>query len=126
MNIALWIAQIVLAAAFAMAGVMKITTPIADLTAQMGWPGDNPSVLVRFIGVSEFAAALGLLLPSILRLKPVLTVWAAYGLVVVMSLALVFHIMRGEMEALPINLVFGLFAGFVAWGRSKKVVIHSK
>lgn len=125
-NIALWIVQIILVAAFGMAGIMKTTSPIADLAAQMVWPGDIPAAMVRFIGASEFLAAVGLLLPSLLRIKPFLTVWAAAGLVLVMILALVFHITRGEMQALPINLTFALLAAFVAWGRSKKAVIHSK
>jgi len=109
-----------------MAGVMKTTSPIADLAANMVWPGDIPAALVRFIGVTEFAAAVGLLLPSMLRIKPSLTVWAAVGLVAVQISALVFHISRGEMQALPINLTLGLLAAFVAWGRSKKAVIQPK
>ena len=126
LNIILWIVQVILAAAFGMAGVMKTTTPIADLAAQMVWPGDIPSPLVRFIGASEFLAAVGLLLPSILRIKPMLTVWAAVGIVTVMVLAMIFHITRGEMQALPINSTFALLAAFVAWGRSKKAIIPAR
>ncbi len=125
-NIVLWIVQVLLAASFGMAGIMKMTAPISDLTAQMVWPGDMPEALVRFIGLSEFAAAVGLILPPLLRIKPMLTVWAAIGLVVIMILAAIFHIARGEMQAVPINLAFALLAGFVAWGRSKKAVIHSR
>lgn len=123
LNIILWICQIVLAGAFGMAGVSKTFSPIPELAAQMVWPGDIPSALVRFIGISEFLAAVGLILPSALRIKPQLTVWAAIGLVIVMILALIFHIVRGEMFAIPINLGFALLASFVAWGRSKKAVI---
>lgn len=126
LNITLWIVQVILAAAFGTAGIMKTTSPIADLAAQLVWPGDIPVALVRFIGASEFLAAIGLLLPSILRIKPMLTVWAAYGIIAVMFLALAFHITRGELQALPINLTFALLAAFVAWGRSTRAVIHSK
>lgn len=126
LNIVLWITQLILAVAFGMAGIMKMTTPIPDLAAQMVWPGDIPAALVRFIGFSEFAASVGLVFPSLLRIKPGLTVWAAIGLVVVMFLALIFHVTRGEMQAIPINLGFALLSGFVAWGRSKKAVIQSR
>lgn len=126
MNISLWIAQIILAVAFGMAGVSKSFSPIPELAAQLGWPGEIPEFLVRIIGISELAAAVGLVLPSLLRIKPKLTVWAATGLVIVMTLALIFHIVRGEMFAIPINLGFGLLALFVAWGRSKQVPIHSR
>lgn len=122
-NVLLWIAQVILASAFGMAGVSKSTSPIPELAAQLVWPGDIPEILVRIIGVSELAAAVGLLLPSLLRIKPKLTVWAALGLVTVMTLALIFHITRGEMFAIPINLGFGLLAAFVAWGRNSKAVI---
>ena len=126
MNIGLWVAQIILVVAFGMAGISKSTSPIPELAAQLGWPGALPEFLVRIIGISEFTAAVGLLLPSLLRIKPQLTVWAALGLVTVMTLALTFHITRGEMFAIPINLGFGLLALFVAWGRSKRVVIEAK
>ncbi|HLA64294.1 MAG TPA: DoxX family protein [Rhodothermales bacterium] len=122
-NVALWTVQIVLALMFGMAGVMKATQPIADLAAQMGWPGAIPPWLVRFIGASEFTAALGLILPSALRIRPVLTPLAAAGLVVVMVLALGFHASRGEFFAFPINAGLGALAVFVAWGRSRKAPI---
>src|SRR5690606_355768 len=113
-HIILWVCQIVLAGAFGMAGVTKTFSPIPDLAAQMVWPGDIPAALVRFIGISEFLAAVGLILPSALRIKPQLTAWAAIGLVIVMVLALAFHIVRGEMFAIPVNVGFALLAAFVA------------
>jgi putative oxidoreductase len=122
-NIALWVAQVLLAVAFGMAGFMKTTLPIADLTEKMVWPGALPPALVRFIGVSEFAAALGLILPAATRIKPVLTPLAGVGLVIVMLLAAIFHAMRGEFGALPMNLGFGALAAFVAWGRFRKAPI---
>src|SRR5688500_1026583 len=95
LNIGLWVVQVVLAVMFGMAGVMKSTAPMAELVAQMGWPGALPEGLVRFIGVSELAGAIGLILPSLTRIKPGLTPLAAAGLVVVMVLAALFHIPRG-------------------------------
>jgi len=123
LHVTLWIVQLLLAVAFGMAGVMKSTQPIADLAAAMVWPGDLPAVLVRFIGVSELAGALGLVLPAATRIRPLLTPLAAIGLVVVMVLASLFHISRGEWFALPINFALGGLAAFVAWGRLRKVPI---
>ena len=122
-NVMLWIAQLLLAAAFGMAGVMKSTQSIPELTAAMGWPGDLPPVLVRFIGAAELAGALGLVLPSATRIRPLLTPLAAMGLVIVMLLAAVFHISRAEWSALPINAVLGGLSAFVAWGRLRKALI---
>jgi putative oxidoreductase len=122
----LWIVQLILTAAFGMAGVMKAMSPISDLAAQLGWPGDIPPSLVRCIGVAEFLGAVGVLLPSLLRIKPILTIWASIGLMVIMVFAMIFHIYRGELFAIPINITFGLLAAFVAWGRSKKVIVDTR
>jgi putative oxidoreductase len=115
--VALWIAQLVLAAMFGMAGVMKLTAPIAVLAQNMVWPGDVPAALVRVIGASELSGALGLLLPSLTRIKPALTPLAAAGLAVIMLLAAIFHIARGEGQMVPVNVALGAVAAFVAWGR---------
>lgn len=123
MNIALWIVQFLLAFAFGFAGFLKLTQPMEKLVAQMVWPGALPEALVRFIGASELLGALGLLLPSLLRLKPGLTPLAALGLTVVMLLAAGFHLMRGEFAAIGFNSLFGAMTLFVAWGRFKKVPI---
>lgn len=119
-NIILWVLQVVLALAFGMAGFMKVSTPIADLSKQMAWAGEMPIGLVRFIGASELAGALGLLLPALTRIRPSLTVLAAYGLVVVMVLAAAFHLVKGEAATMAPSVILGLLAGLVAWGRTKK------
>ncbi len=124
-NILLWIAQILLGVMFTMVGIMKTFQPIEEIAKNLPWVADY-SLLVRFIGISELAAGLGLILPSALRIMPKLTVWAAIGLVVIMFLAIIFHIVRGEIDALPVNILLLLLAAFIAWGRSKKVIIASR
>ncbi len=59
LNISLWVAQVLLAAMFLMAGVM----PIAELGQSMPWVNDMSAGLVRFIGISELLGGIGLLLP---------------------------------------------------------------
>jgi putative oxidoreductase len=122
----LWVAQVLLALAFGMAGVMKTTQPIADLALKMVWPGDVPPAMVRFIGVSEFLGAVGLILPAVTRIKPVFTPLAALGLVVIMVLAAAFHASRGELFALPMNVGFAALAAFIAWGRFMKAPIQAR
>lgn len=119
LNIALWAAQILLALVFGLSGSMKVFTSIEALSKNGAWIRDA-EVLIRFIGISELAGALGLLLPSLTRIKPRLTSLAAAGLVVVMVLATGFHLWRGEPQALPITLGLGAIAAFVAWGRYGK------
>ena len=123
MHIALWVVQAVLAVAFGMAGFMKLTQPMAALNEMMPWTTAVPPGLVRFIGAAELAGALGLILPAVLRIKPGLTALAGAGLVLVMLLASGFHVTRGEFGAVPVNLVLGGLAAFVAWGRFRKAPI---
>ena len=125
-HIALWVAQGILAAMFIMAGLMKASQPLEALAESLPWVTSTPVGLVRFIGISEVLGGLGLLIPSIFRFKPFLTVWAAIGLAVIMVLAAIFHVSRGEFEAIGMNIVLLAFALFIAWGRSKKTPILAK
>ena len=123
-SIFLWMAQILLALVFGYAGLIKTFLPIPELAAMLLWPGDTPFWLVRFIGVAEFAGALGVVLPSLTRILPGLTPLAALGFVLVQLLAIPFHAVRGELAmALPINLVLLGVSLFVLWGRWKKAPI---
>lgn len=117
LNVGLWVVQGLLAVAFLMAGFMKSTTPLDQLGAAMPWVLNVPGALVRFIGVSELAGGLGLILPAATRIKPILTPIAALGLVTIMVLAALVHVAYGELGALPVNFVLGGMAAFVAWGR---------
>ena len=125
MNILLWLVQILLACAFGMAGVMKSTQPVDVLAANgIAWAPQLPLALVRFIGISEFLGAVGLILPALTKIKPFLTPLAALGLLTIMILAMGFHVSRGEAGALPANIVLGGLAAFVAWGRTSKAPIR--
>jgi uncharacterized membrane protein YphA (DoxX/SURF4 family) len=119
----LWVAQILLALLFAGAGFAKAATPLGELAASLPYTADLPGMMVRFIGVSEVAGALGLLLPAATRLRPHLTPLAAAGLALVMVLATLFHLTRGEFSAMPMTAVLAALAGVVAWGRFAKVPI---
>ena len=127
MKIALWVVQVLLAAAFGMSGFSKLTMPIVDLIEMVGpWAGDVPAVLVRFIGLSEVLGAVGLIVPALTRIQPRLTAWAAIGLAVVMILAAIFHATRGEFGSIIPNIVLLALAGFVAYGRTKLLPIEAK
>ena len=118
MHIALWIAQVLLALAFIAAAVPKLTMPSEMLTATPTGVG-----LTRFIGVCELLGALGLILPSATRIKPILTPYAAIGLATIVVLATGFHAVRGEYSALPTTIILAAIGIFIAWGRLKKAPI---
>ncbi len=126
LNISLWVAQVVLAAMFLMTGLMKTTQPLEELGKSMQWVNDVSQGLVRFVGVSELLGGIGLLLPALLRIKPMLTPLAALGLFTIMVFAFIYHITKGEYEMLGINVILGAIAFFIAWGRYKKAPILPK
>jgi putative oxidoreductase len=122
----LWVAQFLLAAAFLMAGSGKATQPVEALAPNMPWVTAVPVALLRFIGTAEFLAGIGLLLPSLTRIKPILTPLAAAGLVTIMALAIPFHLVRGEYFGMVVNSILGSIAAFIAWGRYKKAPIAAR
>lgn len=117
MTVFLWIAQIVLAAMFALAGVQKSTQPVEKLAAKLPWVADHSTGTVRFIGLMELAGAIGLIAPAATGILPVLTPLAATGLAVVMVLAMNTHRRRHEPGAIAFNAVLFVLAVLVAWGR---------
>jgi len=116
-NTALWIVQILLAVAFVGAGAMKATQPREKLEKSLPWVADFSTPVVRFIGVAEVLGGLGLVLPAVTGIAPVLTPVAATALAVTMVLAAVVHARRREYSAIGVNAVLLLLAAFVAWGR---------
>ena len=113
MNIALWVVQALLAALFLFAGGMKLILPIEEMTKQIEMPG----WFLRFIGVCQILGALGLILPWLAGIKPVLTAFAAGGLAIIMLGATVMTVMMGEFANALLPLLVGILSAFVAYGR---------
>ncbi|MBD2756651.1 DoxX family protein [Spirosoma validum] len=126
MHVILWVVQIILAASLVWAAWMKLAQPIDNLSTMWPWTGQIPATLVRLTGIVDLAGAVGLILPSLLRIQPTLTPIAAVALIVLMLCASIFHIVRGEASVIGVNVVFALLAAFVAWGRFTKVPIATK
>jgi uncharacterized membrane protein YphA (DoxX/SURF4 family) len=117
MNVLLWIVAGVLAAAFLVAGLTKLTQPKEKLAGQMGWVEDFSPGVVKLIGGLEVLAAIGLILPAALDIVPVLVPLAAVGLVALMAGAAITHLRRHEPQMVVINAVLVLLAVVVLWGR---------
>ena len=122
-HVALWILQVALALVFGAVGWIKLSTRGPALEARLSWVTDVPAALVRLIGGAELLGAIGLLFPAATRIKPALTPAAAVGLATVMTLAIVFHVYRGDGVVLVVPAVLALLAAAVAVGRSRIVPI---
>jgi hypothetical protein len=119
LNLGLWAAQILLAAAFGFFGFIKATQSVAGLAPMMHWVTPHNIVFVHTLGVLEVLGAVGVTLPWLTRIQPRLTVAAALCFVMVQVLAIGFHASRGETATtIPLNLVLLGLAAFVFWGRN--------
>lgn len=117
MNLVLWGAQILLALALTLFGVTHAARREQG-AARAPWMLDVPKPLLTTIGILEILGAIGLVLPWATGILPWLTPLAAIAVVVLMVLAAIFHARRpGEMPNLVLNVVLGLVAAFIAYGR---------
>jgi uncharacterized membrane protein YphA (DoxX/SURF4 family) len=118
MNVALWCAQILLAVVFTTSGTMKSILPKDDLVAR-GQTGVQffPTPAIRLIAASELLGVLGLILPQLTGIAPILTPLAAVGLAIVMLGAMVTHILLREPKNIAITIAIFLVCVFVAVGR---------
>ena len=119
MNIALWVAQVLLAGMYGMAGGMKTFQPDGvRKNLQMTWAHDKQDGYIRFVGVSELLGALGLILPILTGILPWLTPLAAVGLSIIQLLAIfMVHLPKKEYQVIPVNIVLLALSVFVAYGR---------
>jgi uncharacterized membrane protein YphA (DoxX/SURF4 family) len=117
MNIALWIAQGLLAAMYLMAGSMK-TFQVSKARESMTWTQGRSDGFVRFIGISELLGALGLILPLVTGILPWLTPIAAIGLSLIQLLAIFSeHLPKKEFNVIPVNVLLLGLSIFVIIGR---------
>jgi hypothetical protein len=115
-NIALWIVQGLLALAYLAAGSIKVARPREQLVAsgRFDWMKDTSDAGVKAVGAVEVLGALGLILPELTGIAPILTPIAAVGLVIVQIGAIRVHLVRNERQPLPANVILLLLAAFVA------------
>jgi DoxX-like protein len=118
-NIALWIAQSLLALVYLAAGGLKVVRPREQLVASgnLDWMKDSSDTGVKAVGLVEILGALGVILPWLTGIASILTPIAAIGLVVVQICALRVHLVRNERRPMPVNVLLLLLAAFVAVGR---------
>jgi hypothetical protein len=120
MNLALWIVTGLLAVAYLVGGGLKVIMPkekIAAISPSARWVEDFSAGSVKAIGALEVLAAVGLILPAVLDIAPVLVPLAALGLAIIMVGAAITRIRRHEPRSLLADLVYLGLTGFVAWGR---------
>jgi hypothetical protein len=114
-HVALWVAQVALAATFIFAGIAKLAMPSADLEDAV----PLPVLFMRFIALAELLGGLGLVLPGLSRTHTYLTPLAAAGLVVIMVGAVITTMVVGPVAGAPLPAGVGAVAAWVAYARSR-------
>ncbi|MWB95390.1 DoxX family protein [Flavobacterium sp. GA093] len=117
MTIILWIAQVLLAATFISGGIMKLFYPHE---LPFPWVKEN-EILVKLTGILDLLAGIGLVLPTLINIYPKLTIYAAYGTIILMTAASIFHISRGEAKDIGFNVFVAITAVFIVWGLRRKI-----
>ncbi len=119
MNIALWIAQGLLAAMYLAVGSWKAFMPAkVRENTRMHWAHGQSDNYIRFVGSTEVLGGLELILPLVTGILPWLTVLAGIGLMLIQLLAIFTeHLPRKEYNVIPLNILLLTLSIFVVIGR---------
>lgn len=114
MTIAVWIVSGILAALYLLAGVQKLFLPEETIMKRFPYTETVGLRVTRVVGAFEILGAIGIIVPVLTGILPVLTPIAAIGLALLQAGAIVVHLRRNEAKVVPANLALLLIAAFVA------------
>jgi hypothetical protein len=118
MNTILWICQGLLSVAFLFSGINKTVLSEQQLIAKGQTGVANLSTpLIRFIGISEVLGAVGIIVPWLTNIWPVLTPVTAICFAVIMVLAANIHYKLHEPRNVATNMILLALSLLVAYGR---------
>jgi hypothetical protein len=119
MNITLWIAAGLLALVALTGGLTKTLIPKEKLEHHEGaaWTRDASPGFVKTLGVLELLAAVGLILPAVVDVAPVMVPVTAVCWIALMVGAMITHGRLGQLKLVMVNLVYVVLAVTVAVGR---------
>lgn len=118
-NTIVWVLQIVSAIIFLYSGICKsIFSEMKLITmGQTGVEGLHPA-FIKFIGISEIAGSVALILPTAVNILPWLTPLSALCLALVMPFAAVIHHRKNEPGNVVTNVVLFIVCILIAIART--------
>ena len=116
MNIALWVAQILLALIYGSAAFRKLFR-LEKVRADQEWARRSSDGYIRFVAASQLLGVAGMLFPIPTGIFPWLTPLAAIGFCIIQILGAQWHIRLKEYKILPMNLFLFILSLFVVIGR---------
>jgi DoxX-like family len=117
-HIALWVARVLVAIPFFIAaGLEGLSSPATLAEMDLVWIPGAPLWLVRVVAGIEGLAALGLILPGLVRLPMGIVTVSALVLLVVQLAALGLDLVGVGMGDLPVKAVVLALTLFILWVR---------
>jgi hypothetical protein len=119
MDATLWIAAGLLALVALTGGLTKTFIPKEKLEHHDGaaWTRGFSPAFVKTLGVLELLAAVGLILPAVVDVAPVMVPVTAVCWVALMIGAMITHGRLGQFKLVTVNMVYVVLAVFIAVGR---------
>jgi len=118
MELALWIAAGLLALIALAGGISKTFVPKEHLDAHpASWTSGASVGFVKTLGILELLAAVGLVLPALVDVVPVMVPVTAACWVLLMIGAMITHLRMKQPGLVVLTGGYLCLAAFVAWGR---------
>jgi uncharacterized membrane protein YphA (DoxX/SURF4 family) len=117
MNAVLWVMQGLLAAMFVMSGFGKISNTKEQHIADRHIKPGSSVIPIRILGVLEWLGCIGIIVPLLTGIMPLLTPVSAVCFGLIMIAALINHVLRKEYKMLPLLTTILLLAAIVAYFR---------
>jgi hypothetical protein len=121
MNTTLWIIQALLAAFFVMPGFGKITGSKEQHIADGHIKPKASIIPIRILGILEWLGCIGIIVPWLTGIIPVLTPVAAVCFCAIMTAGMINHALKKEYKMLPLLTIVLVLAGSVAYFRFRQL-----
>lgn len=120
LDIVLWVVAAAMAVAFGIGGASQVILSkekYRALARSQHWVDDFGSGHIKAIGTIKLLGVIGLIVPPLVRILPVLSPIAACGLMLVMAGAATTRFRRSEWGLMAGDTAYLLVFAFLAWGR---------
>jgi hypothetical protein len=117
MNAVIWVFQVVLAAFFIMPGVGKISGSRESHIVDGHIKPDGNLLPIRILGVLELLGCVGMIVPWLTGIAPILTPITAVSFCLIMVAGMINHTIKREYKMLPMLTAVLIVASLVAYYR---------
>jgi len=121
MNTILWVMQGLLAAMFILPGYGKINSSIEQHIADAHIKRGQSIIPIRILGIIEWLGCIGIIVPWVTNILPMLTPIASLGFALIMLAAMINHSRKKEYKMLLLLMPIFILAAVVAYCRFKQL-----